>query len=64
MPTNRLAVDAFLTEPAIDAGGKLALSVVYPQLLATNKALLDELRIIRKHLESITGEEWDANDDD
>lgn len=44
-------------------GTRKALAVEYPLLLDTMSQILIELKRIRKHMESITEEEWSENDD-
>ena len=43
----------------VTSGTRTALSVEYPALLWEMKQITRELSIMRKHLESITEEEWD-----
>lgn len=44
-------------------GTRKALAVEYPILLDTMNQILVELKRIRRHMESITEEEWSENDD-
>ena len=45
-------------------GNRDALAVEYPMLLKRAEDILGELRIIRRHIQTITEEEWDNNDND
>ena len=45
-------------------GNRDALAVEYPMLLKRAEDILGELRIIRRHIQAITEEEWDNNDND
>lgn len=66
----RLKVDAVLTDGAGNiadveqVGTRSALAVEYPLLLKKAEEILGELRVIRRHIQSITEEEWDEDDND
>lgn len=66
----RLKVDAVISDgegnlaDIEQIGNRDALAVEYPILLKRAEEILGELRVIRRHIQSITEEEWDDNDND